>query len=258
MAKSTDFSRALDIATEPKVAKPRQSMRDLTLITQSINQSNLDDNDRYQIDQMVQQSMGALHQVEAEAQQLGEASAQQAAKLKKANLIRKLVQWGVLVVAVLLLFKVWWLSILLVIAMFIGRSIAKKQLTKQAQQVARDSWGSALAVASQIGGRSGANGDPYGLCASADALFLKSLDVNERMLELQQRQFRKQEMAAERRHQEQMAVAREQADIQREQMYEARIQSGLAADSNRQMHEQTKVAKDHAYRSAKDRYNNPK
>lgn len=258
MAKQTDFSRALAKAAEPKTGSARHAFYELTVIANRINPDYLSADSRSWLEQMVEQSRNAIQQVETEQEALTQTAEQESAKLKKANLIRKLIQWGLLVVIVVLLFRVWWLAIILFIAMMIGRSIAKKQLTKKAQQVARDSWGSAMAVASQIGGISDRNGDAYGICGQVDSLFLRSLPTDERALEIQQRQFRKQEMAAERRHQEQMAVAREQAVIQREQMWEARYQSGLARDSNNQLHQQTKIAHDQAYRPAKDRYNNPK
>lgn len=152
-----------------------------------------------------------------------------AKSLKQFNVIRKIAEIVLLLVAFIVLFSKWQVALLLVVVVLVARPILKKVLTGQAQSLAREAGAPVFQALTVIGQPEGGLHEASGLCARADALYLSTLDQTALMLEQQRRQSARQMAQMQAQHEAQMA--QQQAALEQQKaLMEAALEESQATN----------------------------
>lgn len=223
-----DLKRSLDIATDDKTSVVIRDSNAVVELLNRIDLSRLSAEGRQQVAEISQQLSAVRESFDQSYQSTIPVTAAEVKRVKLFNLARKVGQFAIFATGLATLFngETWWLGLLLIVGMFVGRAFAKKFLLKKAQQSARSSWRTVRDAQSMIGNIDSASG----LAGKADTVFQSTLTEMERIAELSRRQAERQHREALAVQQQQLAAMREQNEIARLRYEEQVTQTGILGD----------------------------
>jgi Flp pilus assembly protein TadB len=210
MAKYDEFKGALEKVRENKTLSVNWNHNQVMNLLNKIDTSELNSHGMEVFDSFHDRLSSAMKTYEEAAAVSVPAESASANRLNRMNIIRKALAFVLLVLGFVLFFVgigkgFWFVGIFVVIAAIIVRSVGKKVLTKQAQQLARSSWRASNAAKVKIGHPETFRTSSTGLYAEVDDFYMALLSPQDKALEMQRRMMEKQLEQQQAQHEEAMA-----------------------------------------------------
>ncbi len=227
--KNAEFKSALELAQTDREPEVLAAANQANALFQSINSGALDAGRAAELNSVQQELASTVQGFQSHYAGVRAQVTAKAKSLKQFDLIRKIAEIVLLLVAFIVLFKKWQVALLFVVVVLVARPILKKVLTGQAQSLAGEAGSPAFQALSVIGQPEGGLHEATGLCARADALYLSTLDQTALMLEQQRRQSARQMAQMQAQHEAQMA--QQQAALEQQKaLMEAALEESQATN----------------------------
>lgn len=218
---------ALEIAAESREYEFRRSYSSVATKFNSMSLAALSQSQQLAVDDIRQQisktkeSFDTENPVQAAKTQAG------IKQFKTRQGIRRGAELLLLFVCLFVLPSNWIVSLAIFIATLIVRNILKKKEKSAAQQLARESHRPLNKARNILGGAETPNSSASGLYQRLDDIYLASLSSTDRILEMQRRATERQNLLAQRQHQESMDLMRHSINVQRQMRDEQSIQTDI-------------------------------